>query len=165
MRELTKYIPQCLVVKIENGSPVGDIKYWAGVLTWEEHIPEIVEPTDVELAQYGYVRVEYQNPPEYQNLKRVEQNGFGLLNNSHYQNLWLVRDATAEEAQAETDDAIEKVTEERLFLLRASDWTQLADVPLSAEKKAEWNTYRQALRDITAQAGYPFNVVFPTEPV
>lgn len=165
MRELTKYIPQCLVVKIENGLPVGDVQYWGGVLTYNAEIPEIAEPTDEELAQYGYGRIEYQNPPIQQNLKRIESNGIGALDNGHYQNLWLVRDATAEEAQAETDEAVEQVTEQRLLLLRQSDWTQLADVPLSAEKKAEWNTYRQALRDITLQEGYPFNVVFPTEPV
>ena len=60
---------------------------------------------------------------------------------------------------------IDSITQQRLEFLRLSDWTQLADVPLSAEKKAEWNTYRQALRDITLQEGYPYNVVFPTEPV
>lgn len=32
-------------------------------------------------------------------------------------------------------------------LLVDSDWTQMADAPLSAEVKAEWATYRQALRD------------------
>lgn len=165
MRELTKHIPQCLVVKIENGLPSNQIQYWAGVLTLNESIPEIAEPTDEQLAQYGYGRVEYQNSPNYEPLKRIEPNGVGALGNGHYQNLWLVRDATAEEAQDETAEAVAKVTEERLFLLRASDWTQLADVSLSAEKKAEWNTYRQALRDITLQEGYPFNVVFPTEPV
>lgn len=165
MRELTKHIPQCLVVKIENGLPSGDMQYWGGILTWNPQIPEIAEPTDDELAQHGYARIEYQHQPIQEPLKRVERNGFGSLGNGHYQNLWLVRDATAEEAQAETDGIVEEVTEQRLYLLRASDWTQLADVPLSAEKKAEWNTYRQALRDITTQSGYPFNVVWPTEPV
>jgi|DEB0MinimDraft_6_1074348.scaffolds.fasta_scaffold101760_1 hypothetical protein len=33
-------------------------------------------------------------------------------------------------------------------LLQQSDWTQGADSPLSAEKKAEWATYRQGLRDL-----------------
>ena len=33
--------------------------------------------------------------------------------------------------------------------LMNSDWTQLADVPLTDSKKAEWATYRQSLRDIT----------------
>lgn len=165
MRQLTKHIPQCLVIKIENNAPVGDIRYWAGVITLDESIPEIAEPTDIELAQYGYARLIYKNAPVQEPLKRVQQNGVGPIGNGHYENLWLVRDATPEEAQAETDEIVEQVTEQRLYLLRASDWTQLADVPLSAEKKAEWNTYRQALRDITTQSGYPFNVVWPKEPV
>ena len=33
-------------------------------------------------------------------------------------------------------------------LLEASDWTQMPDSPLSDSKKAEWATYRQALRDL-----------------
>lgn len=47
-------------------------------------------------------------------------------------------------------------------LLQQSDWTQLPDVPL--ETKEAWATYRQALRDITAQSGYPFTIVWPTPP-
>lgn len=35
--------------------------------------------------------------------------------------------------------------------LNASDWTQMPDNSLSVEKKAEWATYRQALRDIPQQ--------------
>ena len=37
----------------------------------------------------------------------------------------------------------------RNALLYKSDWTQLNDAPLTDEKKAEWLTYRTALRDIT----------------
>ena len=36
--------------------------------------------------------------------------------------------------------------------LAASDWTQLADADLTEEKLAEWNTYRQALRDYPASS-------------
>ena len=50
----------------------------------------------------------------------------------------------------------------RARLLAASDWTQLPDVPL--ETKAAWATYRQWLRDITDQAGFPFDVVWPVAP-
>jgi hypothetical protein len=41
------------------------------------------------------------------------------------------------------------------------DWTQLAD---STADKPAWAVYRQALRDVTAQAGFPWNVTWPTEP-
>lgn len=47
-------------------------------------------------------------------------------------------------------------------LLADSDWTQLPDVPLAT--KEAWATYRQALRDITAQPGFPENVVWPEAP-
>jgi hypothetical protein len=54
------------------------------------------------------------------------------------------------------------IKSQRNLLLTSSDWTQLPDVPLAT--KDAWTTYRQALRDITAQSGYPFNVVWPTPP-
>jgi len=38
---------------------------------------------------------------------------------------------------------------QRESLLNNSDWTVMSDSPLSNSKKAEWVTYRQALRDIT----------------
>lgn len=41
------------------------------------------------------------------------------------------------------------------------DWTQLADSPAD---KTVWATYRQALRDITAQAGFPWSVTWPDQP-
>ncbi len=49
-------------------------------------------------------------------------------------------------------------------LLYQSDWTQLPNSPLTTEKQQEWAVYRQQLRDITSQSGYPFNVVWPTQP-
>lgn len=49
----------------------------------------------------------------------------------------------------------------RDFLLTQSDWTMLLDVP--TDKKA-WKAYRQALRDITQQPGFPDNIVWPTKP-
>lgn len=59
----------------------------------------------------------------------------------------------------------------RNIFLRASDWTQMADSPLTAEKKAEWATYRQALRDLPNNStptidenGNLIGVVLPTQP-
>lgn len=52
----------------------------------------------------------------------------------------------------------------RNAMLANSDWTQLADVPLTAEEKADWATYRQALRDVPSQPGFPNNIVWPAAP-
>jgi len=43
------------------------------------------------------------------------------------------------------------IREERKILLIESDWTQMPDSPLTEEQKAEWATYRQALRDMTLE--------------
>lgn len=51
---------------------------------------------------------------------------------------------------------------ERERLLVASDWTQLPDVPLAT--KEAWATYRQALRDITDQPGFPTEIDWPAAP-
>lgn len=55
---------------------------------------------------------------------------------------------------------------ERQSLLAQSDWVQLSDVAatMTPEKLQEWNTYRQALRDITLQASFPNDVTWPTKP-
>jgi len=45
--------------------------------------------------------------------------------------------------------------------LADSDWTQVADAPVD---KAVWATYRQALRDVTAQSGFPWTITWPDAP-
>jgi hypothetical protein len=45
--------------------------------------------------------------------------------------------------------------------LKDSDWTQIAD---STADKAAWAVYRQALRDITGQAGFPWTIDWPEAP-
>lgn len=51
-------------------------------------------------------------------------------------------------------------------LLSTSDWTQLPDVQnnLDVEDKQLWIEYRQALRDITEQPGWPLNIDWPKRP-
>jgi len=58
----------------------------------------------------------------------------------------------------------QQVINQRNVLLAESDYTQLLDVPLSAEEKAAWKEYRQELRDVTKQEGFPSSVVFPISP-
>ena len=50
---------------------------------------------------------------------------------------------------------------ERNSKLAECDWTQLADAPID---DLEWAKYRQALRDIPSQAGFPYEVEWPKKP-
>lgn len=56
------------------------------------------------------------------------------------------------------------VRADRNARMASCDWTQLPDAPLSAEGKAAWAAYRQALRDVPEQAGFPL-VEWPLAPV
>jgi len=60
--------------------------------------------------------------------------------------------------------AAEGARSTRTTLLADSDWTQMADTALSTEKKAEWVTYRQALRDLPSASGWPHTHTMPTKP-
>ncbi len=53
---------------------------------------------------------------------------------------------------------------QRNELLVESDWTQAIDSPLSESKKVEWQTYRQALRDITITNWKEEGTVWPDKP-
>jgi hypothetical protein len=56
------------------------------------------------------------------------------------------------------------VKDRRNQLLTESDWTQLPRSPLTTEQQDAWAAYRQELRDIPQQAGFPLTVVWPTPP-
>ena len=62
---------------------------------------------------------------------------------------------TVEEQSAEVRDKRDR-------LLAETDWTQAADIPQATKDK--WAPYRQALRDVPNQAGFPFEVVWPIKP-
>jgi hypothetical protein len=59
----------------------------------------------------------------------------------------------AEQAKSVRDSRNTKLTD--------CDWTQIAD---STADKTAWATYRQALRDVPSQAGFPWTVTWPTQP-
>jgi hypothetical protein len=81
----------------------------------------------------------------------------------------VMREYTAEEYAKEqamqnknlTIRLPQQIREQRNGLLKDCDWTQISDATVD---KQTWATYRQALRDITAQAGFPTNVQWPTKP-
>jgi len=66
----------------------------------------------------------------------------------------------AYKAQKDAEQA-KSVRQTRSDKLADCDWTQVADSPVD---KAVWATYRQALRDITKQDGFPWEITWPDAP-
>ena len=74
----------------------------------------------------------------------------------------------AEQEQAYTarknDEVATAVRAERDKLLASCDWMAIKAFEAGSAVSAEWAIYRQALRDVTAQEGFPNSVTWPTQP-
>ena len=95
---------------------------------------------------------------------------YGEVNNEeeYNQNVVFIQDPSAKPTWAavqagQNPEQWGVVRQKREGKLLSCDWTMLSDVPMDAEKKTEWEAYRQALRDITNQPD-PFNITWPTPP-
>jgi hypothetical protein len=66
-----------------------------------------------------------------------------------------------------TTALMSEIRRERSIKLMQTDWTQLADSPLTESKKQEWSVYRQQLRDLPQNQPSLTSleeVVWPTPP-
>ena len=120
------------------------------------------DPSDDLLAEFGVQRVFFSTPPVTTDVQVLEeQTPVFDTEAQRWSQVWSVRDMTAEEISARNDAQALSVRDERNVRLAACDWTQLPDAPVNS---ADWAVYRQALRDVTAQDGFPWDVVWPVEP-
>jgi len=155
-----------MFIKLENGQPVGNavIQDNMEYLFPQFNFKQILSPTMVEPLGYGIFEFT-QIPAQPDRYKKIVE-GTPILNSSngiYYQNWQIVDMSPSEQADADNRKA-ETVRAERNARLRNTDWTQLADVTLSAEKLAEYTVYRQALRNITTAEGFPWYVIWPNTP-
>lgn len=96
-------------------------------------------------------------PTRYQTAYR---DGVEQINGKWYTK-WAVADMD-DDAKAALDSSMAAgVRSTRNVMLKDSDWTQVMDAPVQQQA---WQTYRQALRDITVQPGFPWTITWPTEP-
>jgi len=119
-------------------------------------------PSDALLAEFGMQRVFFSTPPAVADEQVLEeQTPVFDTDAQRWSQVWSVRDLTAEEIAARNSAQAANIRSERNEKLAASDWTQIAD---STADKPAWATYRQALRDVPSQTGFPWNVTWPQEP-
>lgn len=112
------------------------------------------EISDDILQSYGVYPVKRIPPPEIDRLTQTYEEGLPVQVNGVWTQVWNV-------VLMSEETASESVRTERKYLLEKSDWTQLQDAQVD---KLAWATYRQELRDITAQEGFPYSVTWPIAP-
>lgn len=126
------------IAKVENGN-IGEI------IDFRTYFGMTTSVTDEQLAAQGFVRVNL-----YRDHDRLTQKLIPC--DPVLEGGWVykvaVADLTAEEIQADKDSAMANIRAQRDAILTRTDGTQAVDNP--SAKKAEWATYRQALRDLPA---------------
>jgi hypothetical protein len=113
------------------------------------------------LAGWGIVPVVPRDPPAHdyitQNCERIAP----TMNGNTWVETWSVSPASPETVAQRTSEMSASVRSERNARLAACDWTQLPDAQCDA---TAWAFYRQALRDVPNQDGFPGSVMWPTPP-
>ena len=94
-------------------------------------------------------------------------NGEDFVEKTEAPSDWHVYDWSTHTWSYDTAGFWSAVRTDRDLRLAMSDWTQTADSPLTDEKKAEWVTYRAALRNVPAANSSVIaldNIAWPTQP-
>ena len=113
------------------------------------------------LASFNVFSVTEQSKPETDRFSYAVKRHLPELVDSQWVVLWDVIQKSAETLAEDDNRQAQNIRESRNGKLTATDWTQLAD---SAADKEAWATYRQALRDVPTQSGFPWEVTWPTQP-
>ena len=123
--------------------------------------PKGMSATD--LAAFDVFEVKIDDPPE---VDRRSQRVDTLDQPELIDGAWVLKYEIIEKSDdeiAEYDAAkANAMRGKRNNLLAETDWTQTVDAPVN---QAAWAVYRQALRDITEQEGFPHNIQWPVSPL
>jgi hypothetical protein len=121
--------------------------------TWETTTIEVLEALGAEVVFEG----PQAQPTRYQTAFR---DGVEQIDGKWYTK-YSVADIDDEAKAVKDAEQAKSVRTARDEKLKDSDWTQIADAPVD---KAAWATYRQALRDVPAQSGFPWTITWPDAP-
>lgn len=118
-------------------------------------------PSLEELVKYGMHVVAFSNVPNLSPFQTVRE-VLPVFENNCWKQTWEIVDFTQEEIILLTAQKSLSVRQERNQKLLDSDWTQGKDI--SSEISNVWAFYRTALRDVSQQQGFPWEVVWPNPP-
>ena len=150
-----------MYVKVANGQVV---QYPYSIEQFRADNPTIsfsAEISNDTLAEYGVYPVSVDPIPTHDSTtQRVEKSTTPVSRDGKWVITKSVVQLTADQIASHEITAATKVRATRNDLLQKPDWGALSDVTMSAEMSA----YRQALRDLPAQEGFPYTVTWPTKP-
>jgi hypothetical protein len=139
------------------------IKYPYGASDLRRDHPNVSFPKVIKddvFSTFGVERVFFSAQPEITYAQELKE-GEPVFADGRWNQTFTVVDLAEEEVAGRTEQKAEEVRAERDSKLANSDWTQVLDAPVD---RTAWAAYRQALRDVPAQAGFPWEVTWPEKP-
>ena len=133
--------------------------------SWETTTPEVLEALGADVVLEG-AQATGGTVYQYSQVSGVEQIDGKWYTKYVLGPIFTDGETTAAEQEAaykaiKDAEQAKSVREQRSTKLADCDWTQVADSPVD---KTAWATYRQALRDITTQDGFPWEITWPDAP-
>lgn len=143
-----------MYIKVVNDTPAS---YTLNRL--REDYPNVSFPNEISeeiLETYNVFKVVQTSAPSIDTkTHRVTQN-IEFVNNKWTQ-VWQIKELSQISAE-------ENIRSHRNNLINGTDWIVTYHTEKGTPIPQEWLDYRQALRDVTLQEGFPFDVVWPTIP-
>lgn len=149
-----------MLIQLVDGKPVG---YPVSEDNFRLLFPNVSFPaplTTDSVENTGFGIYEYSPKPQTGRYQKTVEITPVLTADVWYQT-WQVVDCNDAEKKEIDDNKAAEVRYQRNFLLANCDWTQLPDAPVD---HAEWAIYRQELRDVSSQPGFPWEITWPTKP-
>jgi len=149
-----------MYVLVKNGRVE---KYPYSIDTLRQDNPQTSFPASLTkelLEEWDVFEVIETEKPQSDHTKVVSEGQPQMIDGS-WRQVWIVSDAPGDLIIERTKERADIVRQKRNQLLNSCDWTRLDDVIVDREL---WTIYRQSLRDITLQEGFPWNVDWPTSP-
>lgn len=123
-----------------------------------------LNPSKELLESYGVYQVYSAAAPAYDEATQKLVPANPTFDGTKWVFTYSVVELEAEEQNYVRDLKARHARERRNELMNESDWTVIRSVEMSTELAQSWKDYRQALRDIPSQPGFPFVVVWPQKP-
>lgn len=121
-------------------------------------------PSEEILASYGVFPVTQKERPAYDYTMHDLSEGTPELVSGSWVQTWHLNPVSSEVTANRTAELSASVRADRDQRLSETDWIVIKAYERSQSIPSEWEVYRQALRDITAQAGFPHSVEWPVKP-
>jgi hypothetical protein len=121
--------------------------------------------SDATMAEYGAMRVYFSTRPELTDTQVLEEDTPVFSNeDQRWTQVLRVRDMTVEEVTSRNDTQAAQVRAQRDTKLAETDWIVIKNLELNANIPGAWEVYRQALRDVPTQSGFPWTITWPVQP-